>query len=85
MENTMDKTEMLDKYGDVPMQFSSYYKYSFTYIGVTADGKELMAFIGGDADGIYRTYVGIEPVMLRNLDARTVYLDGKDLWSADLW
>lgn len=81
----MDYTEMLKLYGDVQMTFASYYKYSFTYKGMTADGKELMAFVGGGADDIYKMSVNTDAVALKDLFPRTVYLDGKELWSEISW
>lgn len=81
----MDNTEMLKLYGEVPMQFTSYYKFSFTYMGMTADGKELMAFVGGGADDIYKMDVNTDSVPLKYLFPYMVYLDGKELWSDMGW
>lgn len=76
----MTHKEMLELYGEVGLTFANYYKYSFTFKGMTTDGKELMSFVGGSADDIYRLHVGVEPMKLKDLDARTVYLDGTELW-----
>lgn len=52
MEITHD--EFIEKYADVRMTFSSYYKYEFTYIGQTDDGVKVSVTYGGDANQIYR-------------------------------
>jgi hypothetical protein len=47
--------EFIEKYADVRMTFSSYYKYCFTYIGQTDDGVKVSARYGGDANQV--TYI----------------------------
>lgn len=53
----MTKEQMLEMYGTVPLKFMSYYKYSFSFSGVAADGAKIYASIGGNADDIYRLEV----------------------------
>jgi hypothetical protein len=74
---TISEQEFLDLYGDTEMQFSSYYKYSFTYKGVAADGMEILARVGGSSDDIYRYEVLVtDRFPLCMLDAR--YFEARD-------
>jgi hypothetical protein len=66
----MSRAEFLEKFGGVEVKFSSYYKYSFVFSGVTEDGTYVSVSIGGNADDIYRldvsadsveTVVGLDP------------------------
>ena len=50
----MKKEEILKQYGEVRLKFSSYYKFTFTFHGVSEDGITIVANIGGDSDDIYR-------------------------------
>lgn len=54
MTKQLTLDEVYEKYGDVHLQFSSYYKYTFTFISQLKDGKVLLVWIGGDSDDIYR-------------------------------
>jgi hypothetical protein len=61
--------EMAEKYGAVPLLFSSYsesrttqgrrtyYKYSFTFTGIAPDGAVIVGSYGGEAGDIYRDEV----------------------------
>lgn len=53
----MTKEEVVKKYGNVKLLFSSYYKYSFTFEGIAPDGVEISAGFGGCPGEIYRTAV----------------------------
>lgn len=50
----MTDAEFEALYGDVEVTFSSYYKYSFTYVGTAPDGTQISVSYGGCADDIYR-------------------------------
>ena len=50
----MTKEEAFALYGDVPLKFSSYYKYTFTYTGTAPDGALIVLNVGGAAENIYR-------------------------------
>lgn len=52
MEVSREEFERL--YGDVEVEFSHYYKYSFTFCGRTDEGDRLSLLVGGCADDIYR-------------------------------
>lgn len=50
----LTREEFLEKYGEVKVKFSSYYKYTFTYEGITPDGKRITCGYGGNDEAIYR-------------------------------
>jgi hypothetical protein len=56
----MTKDEFYEKYGDVKVKFSDYYKYTFTYTGNLPDGGRISVEYGGNADQIYRHDVGAD-------------------------
>ena len=56
----MTRQEFYTKYGDVPVKFCSYYKYTFTYTGTLPDGRILKVQYGGDSSDIYRHEVFVE-------------------------
>lgn len=51
---SMTQQKFIEKYGDVKVKFSSYYKYTFTYTGTLHDGGTISIGFGGNADDIYR-------------------------------
>jgi hypothetical protein len=53
-DGTMTRNEFYEKYGDVKVKFSGYYKYTFTYTGNLPDGGRISVDYGGNADQIYR-------------------------------
>lgn len=73
----------LQKYGDVPVVFSSYYKYSFAYVG-TLGNKTIKVYVGGNSSDIYKYEVksGDEKT-ISELDPYSgyVYEDGKEIES----
>ena len=50
----MTRQEFYEKYGEVIVKYSSYYKYSFTYKATLPDGSLLTCEYGGNSDEIYR-------------------------------
>lgn len=52
----MTKQEFMNKYGDVDVKFSSYYKYTFTFTG-EFDGGVVLVEVGGGSSDIYRMEV----------------------------
>ena len=48
----MTELEVKKFFDGVELSFSSYYKYTFTYIGIK-DGIEVVVEYGGDSDDIY--------------------------------
>lgn len=78
MEISFD--DFLQKYGDVPVVFSSYYKYSFAYVG-TLDNKTIKVYVGGNSDDIYKFEVKSgEKIAISKLCPYSgyVYEDGKE-------
>lgn len=78
----MTHTEFYEKYGEVLVTFSSYYKYTFTYRAELPDGQTLTVGCGGNADGIYRFKVVPNlPVKVINLLPYRggVYKDGNEI------
>ena len=51
----MTHEEIIEKYGDVVLEFSYYYKFVFYYRATAEDGITICAQFGGDSDEIYRT------------------------------
>ncbi len=54
----MEKKEFIEKYGDVKVKFSSYYKYTFSFTGTLPNGDTIQVGVGGNADDIYKMEVG---------------------------
>lgn len=50
----MTRNQFLDLYGDCKVTLSSYYKYTFTFVGTAPGGEVLAVHTGGDASDIYR-------------------------------
>jgi hypothetical protein len=50
----MTLEEIKSEYGDVPLEFLSYNKFTFTFTGETKDGLDIYVNIGGCADDIYK-------------------------------
>lgn len=50
----MTKEEFIEKYGNVEVKFSSYYKYVFTYEAILPDSKVISVGYGGGGEDIYR-------------------------------
>lgn len=53
----IEKSEFLEKYGDVKVKFDSYYKYSFGFKAILSNGDVLTVEVGGHSDYIYRMEV----------------------------
>lgn len=72
----MTREEFYEKYGDVKVKFSSYYKYTFTYEATLPDGNRLTCGYGGNHYDIYRHNVSAdveETVGGLELDEGSVY------------
>jgi len=50
----MTTEEFVQKYGDVKVKFSSYYKYTFDYTGDLPKGGKISVGVGGSGDDIYK-------------------------------
>lgn len=68
----MTRTEFYEKYGDVEVAFSSYYKFSFAFSAELPDGSLLSCEVGGNSEDIYRFDV-VAGVRVRLLDLQPFY------------
>lgn len=55
----MTREEFYEKYKDVKFKFSSYYKYTFNFVG-EHEGKSVMVGVGGGSGEIYRFEVAAD-------------------------
>ncbi len=56
------KEEVIEKFGDVEMKFSHYYKFTFYFDGVK-DGYVFECSFGGDSGDIYKTEVSATDII----------------------
>ena len=78
----MNRTELYKNYGEVELVFTSYYKYSFSFVGANEEGAVIIASYGGSADDIYRFEVEAnKKYLLKNLEPDYVVVkkDGEDV------
>lgn len=78
----------MELYGDLPLKFASYYKYSFIFNAVSPDGVMVSASIGGDSDEIYRYEVKPDSTTtLKANEWKYAYVgrNGEELWSEYRW
>lgn len=60
----MTKEQFLEKYGDVPLKFSSYYKHTFVYRGFTKDETEVIVVnVDCDEDQAYHWEVDADELI----------------------
>ena len=75
----MTKEEFIEKYGDVEVIFSSYYKFTFTYKSILEDGSIVFVDFGATSEEIYRhevTSTGVRTIKSLSPYAGSVYKDG---------
>jgi hypothetical protein len=53
----LTEEQFVEKYGDAKVKFSSYYKYTFTFVGQLEDGSTITLSVGGGGDDVYRLSV----------------------------
>ena len=82
-----DEDEILEKFGETEMEFSSYYKFSFSFVGETKNGEHVSASVGGDSSDIYKITVDTEKVKLDDLYPSSIEVtkDGKTIASWNDW
>lgn len=86
----MTLEEVVEKYAKVPLEFSSYYKFSFNYTGVAEDGAVIVASFGAGADDIYKREVSPGDICYmttnpeENWHSMSVHMDAKQVF-ADWW
>ena len=84
----MTREEMLSIYGDTPLLFSGYYKYTFYFSGVAHDGNNISIQVGGNHDDIYRLDVDRDaPKTISDAEPRgvTIRKDGEEIYSHLDW
>ena len=85
-EKPMTKKQIMEKYGDVPLDFVSYYKYEFAFVGKAPDGARVGMTYGGDSNDIYKYEVSASKTVTLREYANdychaAVTKDGTELWS----
>jgi hypothetical protein len=66
--------EMIEKYGEEKVIFSSYYKYSFSF----RNDKGITVHFGGDSDTIYKFEVEAgKEYKISELEPDSVYVNGE--------
>lgn len=59
--------EVIEKYGNIFVTFSSYYKYSFSFGADIEDGIHIGLSVGGNADDIYRLSIDNNPITIKQI------------------
>ena len=73
----MTYREIIEKYGNVKVKFSKYYKYSFSFITTIPEGV-LHLTVGNCADDIYKLDVKADKeYTVKELEPNRVYLNGE--------
>ena len=67
-QNNMTTEEVNEKFKDIKVKFTNYFKYTFTFTGTTKDGYEIQCDYGGDSDMIYRFSVSDVPINFNSVD-----------------
>lgn len=49
----LTEQQFMEQYGEAKVTFTSYYKYSFSFVG-EFEGKKISIVVGGTTDDIYR-------------------------------
>ena len=65
MLKTLDQIK--EYWGNVPLHFSTYYKYTFIYYGTSGNGEKVCVGVGGDADLIYGWEVDVDKTETLNV------------------
>jgi hypothetical protein len=68
MTVNIGRNTLIEKYGDIQMEFHAYYKYHFTYI--SRDCRVVIS-IYGNPDNIHKLYLD-NPITLRRLLQSTI-------------
>ena len=74
----ISKSTFLEKYGNVEVVFSNYYKYTFTFSG-KFEGNRFVVSVGGTSSDIYRYSVSALPITIMEV------IDCYGLASADVY
>jgi hypothetical protein len=80
----MEYSQVLEKYGEVELEFSSYYKYSFTYVGETEEGEKVKAVAGGNKNSVYRQEFNAEETV-QSLPFTRLEVNGEEVYREVRW
>ena len=73
----MNREEFFEKYGDVKVKFSSYYKYSFKF---SNEELNIIIYLGGTSEDIYRFEVKAnKEYAITELDPISAYVDNQKI------
>lgn len=78
----MTREEFYEKYGGMELKFVSYYKYIFTFSGLTDEGYDISCGCGGNSEDIYRMEVAtnsVETVAELQPFMGSIYKDGVEI------
>jgi len=79
----LSKEEVYEKFMDVPLTFTSYYKFTFNF-SADVDGYHIDVNVGGNADDIYRYDVSPESKLYLAQDQHyglSITKDGQEVYS----
>ena len=83
----MTLEQVKEKYGNVKLKFSDYYKYSFNFTGTAPDGEHVYASIGGGTCDLYRCEVRAdeeETIATLSPNYLAIVKDGETIFEQDL-
>ena len=79
----MTRQEFYEKYGNVKVKFSYYYKYTFFYAATLQDGTRLLCGYGTNADDIYQHEVCVDDeetvISLQPYEGAVYNKDGREI------
>lgn len=68
MANQFMRDEVREKFRNVDLFFTSYYKFVFEFMGRSEEGYTVILTVGGNSDDIYRLDVNNDPEYIENFD-----------------
>jgi hypothetical protein len=71
MAEKLTRAQFNERYEEVLVRFSSYYKFRFQFVAELEGGRRLVVGVGGDSDDIYRLSVGTDPILVEDLPIDT--------------
>lgn len=77
----MELKEILSQYGNEILNFSRYYKYSFSFTKTMSNGTTIHVSVGGNRDDIYRFEAA--PFMTLNQLNEQIYINSIEIVKAD--
>jgi hypothetical protein len=65
----------ISQYAKVPLKFSEYYKYVFTFKGQALNGDTVWVKYGGNAGDIYRDHITLDSIEYLGTEPEEEWLD----------